>query len=114
MGTEIPFETVLAEHLQNPKFRAGWERDAVARAVALWLIEYRNAHSLSIEQLAERAGMDPEAVLDLEAEDVDPTLTTLLELSRALGTPIVLRVERGLPGENVETIVIGAPAEQAA
>ena len=114
MSKLIDAADVLREQLENPEFRALWERSALRRAVALWLVAYRADHDLTIDQLAARVGWTADEVLDLEACDVEPLLDRLLALSRSLGTALTLRVERGLPGVNVETIVVNATAAKAA
>ena len=48
----IPFEQILEEELQDPEFRAEWERLAPARAVANRLIAYRAEHELTQTGLA--------------------------------------------------------------
>jgi hypothetical protein len=45
---------VLAEDLQDPEFRAEWERTAVARAVAIRVVGYRAEHGLTQTQLAKK------------------------------------------------------------
>lgn len=78
-------ESVLAEHLQDPEYRAEWERTALARAVALEVTQYRAAHRLSQRALAAQLGMKQPAIARLESGDVNPTIDTLLRLSRELG-----------------------------
>ena len=78
-------EEVLAEHLQDPEYRAEWERTALARAVALEVTRYRAAHNLSQRALAVRLAMKQPAIARLESGDVNPTIDTLLRLSRELG-----------------------------
>ncbi|MBI2301559.1 MAG: helix-turn-helix transcriptional regulator [Armatimonadetes bacterium] len=92
MGKAVPFDEVLARHLQDPEFRAEWERTAVPRAVALWLVRYRAEHGLSQRALAARVGLQQPTIARLEAGDTEPKLSTLLRLSMALGTPVELLV----------------------
>ena len=49
---------VLAEMLQDPDFRAEWERTALARAVAEAVIRYRVQRGLSQTALATKAGAE--------------------------------------------------------
>lgn len=78
-------EAVIAEKLKDPAFRAEWERTAVARAVALRVIEYRAQHRISQTELARRLGMKQPAVARLEAGEHNPSFETLSRLSSTLG-----------------------------
>jgi len=76
---------VLARQLKDPRFRAEWERTAVARAVAVRLVEYRAEHALSQTALARQLGMKQPAIARLEAGEHIPSFDTLARLSSALG-----------------------------
>ncbi len=77
-------EDSLAEALQDEGFRREWERTALARAVALRLVEYRAEHGLSQRALAAKLGMKQPAIARLEAGDHTPSIETLVRLSRGL------------------------------
>jgi transcriptional regulator with XRE-family HTH domain len=79
------FEQVLAEQLEDPAFRAEWERTALARAVANRVIAYRAEHGLSQADLARQLGVSQPAVARLEIGEHEPTFTTLSRLSQRLG-----------------------------
>jgi ribosome-binding protein aMBF1 (putative translation factor) len=76
---------VLAEMLQDPAFRAKWERTALARAVAEAVIRYRAEHRLSQSALARLLGWRQPVVARLEAAEHNPSMDTLLTLARTLG-----------------------------
>jgi ribosome-binding protein aMBF1 (putative translation factor) len=76
---------VLEEMLQDPAFRAEWERTALARAVAEAVIRYRAEHGLSQTALARLLGWSQPVVARLEAAGHNPTMDTLLTLARTLG-----------------------------
>jgi ribosome-binding protein aMBF1 (putative translation factor) len=76
---------VNARQLKDPAVRAEWERTAVARAVAVRLVEYRAEHALSQTALARQLGMKQPAVARLEAGEHNPSFDTLARLSSALG-----------------------------
>ena len=76
---------VLAEMLQDPEFRAEWERTALARAVAEAVIRYRAEHGLSQTALAGVLGWRQPVVARLEAAEHNPSMGTLLTLARTLG-----------------------------
>ena len=78
-------DKVVARQLKDPHFRAEWERTAVARAVALRLVEYRVEHALSQTALARQLGMKQPAVARLEAGEHNPSFDTLARLSSTLG-----------------------------
>ena len=86
----IPFEQILEEELQDPEFRAEWERLAPARAVANRIIAYRADHGLTQTGLGRLLGMSQPAVFRLELGEHLPTLPTLLKLSEVLGLEILV------------------------
>ena len=75
----------LKERLRDPAFRQEWERTALARAVALRLAEYRSDNALSQSALARKLEMQQPAIARLEAGDHNPSVDTLMRLSRGLG-----------------------------
>lgn len=79
------FDAVLERQLQNPEFRAYWERTAFARALANRLIRYRTQHGLSQTALGRKVGMSQPAIARLEAGEHDPRASTLIKLSSSLG-----------------------------
>jgi ribosome-binding protein aMBF1 (putative translation factor) len=83
---------VLEEMLQDPEFRAEWERTALARAVAEAVIRYRAEHGLSQTGLARLLGWRQPVVARLEAAEHNPTLDTLLVLARTLGLRVQVEV----------------------
>lgn len=76
---------VLQEMLQDPAFRAEWERTALARAVAEAVIRYRAEHDLSQSALGRLLGWRQPVVARLEAAEHNPSMDTLLTLARTLG-----------------------------
>lgn len=78
-------DKVKARQLKDPAVRAEWERTAVARAVAVRLVEYRAEHALSQTALARKLGMKQPAVARLEAGGHNPSFDTLARLSSVLG-----------------------------
>jgi ribosome-binding protein aMBF1 (putative translation factor) len=78
-------DTVLERQLRDPAFRAEWERTAVARAVAVRLVEYRVEHELTQTALARKLGMKQPAIARLEAAEHNPSFDTLARLSSVLG-----------------------------
>jgi ribosome-binding protein aMBF1 (putative translation factor) len=75
----------LKKRLRDPEFRREWERTALARAVALRLVEYRADNGLSQSALARKLQMQQPAIARLEAGDHNPSVDTLMRLSQGLG-----------------------------
>ena len=78
-------EGVLERQLEDPAFRAEWERTAVARAVAARIVEYRVEHGLTQTALARMLGMKQPAIARPEAVEHNPSFDTLARLSSVLG-----------------------------
>ena len=76
---------VRAEALEDPEFRAHWEGTALARAVAIQLVQYRADHELTQTELGRTVGMHQSAIARLESGDHNPSIDTLKRLSRELG-----------------------------
>src|SRR5438445_10379861 len=83
---------VLAKHLANPESRAEWERSALARAVAVAVVDYRAKHRLTQTQLAERLGLRQPHVARIELGEHTPSIETLQRLSRVLGLRFIMEV----------------------
>jgi len=83
--------------------RAGSREDRGAlekRAFARVLINIREEHHVTQEELAFESGYHPKYISLLERGKNSPSLTAILEISRALGVTgaeLVRRVERLLP-----------------
>ncbi len=75
----------LKKRLRDPDFRREWDRTALARAVALRLVEYRADNGLSQTALARKLQMQQPAIARLEAGDHNPSVDTLVRLSQGLG-----------------------------
>ena len=60
------------------------------RKLSTALAETRRAAGLSHEALAERAGLSRMTIQRVEAEKIDPRLSTLEEMARALGMDMIL------------------------
>ena len=86
------FRDVLAKDLKDPEFRAEWERTALARAVALAILRYRNDHRLSQRELAARLDWKQPAVARIESGEVNPSLETLYQLAGRLKLHFMLEV----------------------
>jgi ribosome-binding protein aMBF1 (putative translation factor) len=83
---------VLTRHLEDPKFRAEWERSALARAVAVAVVGYRTKHRITQTQLAKRLGVRQPHIARLELGEHTPSIEMLQRLSRALGLRFIVEV----------------------
>jgi transcriptional regulator with XRE-family HTH domain len=97
---------VHERNLQDPEYRALWERTAMARAVATALVQYRADHQLSQRALAKMLNWQQPQVARLELGEHTPNMETLVYLARHLGMHFGLsigglKVERR-PGDVVE------------
>ncbi len=82
----------VAEELErDPGFRREWDRMELAREVAVVIVDYRAAHKLSQRALAEKLGWKPSVVSRLEAAEHNPSIDTLVDISRKLG--LRMRIE---------------------
>ena len=88
----VKWRDILPKDLENPEFRAEWERTALARAVSLAVIGYRIEHGLSQRQLAKQLGMPQSVIGRLEIGEHTPSLETLYRLATGLSTQFVLAV----------------------
>jgi transcriptional regulator with XRE-family HTH domain len=86
-------EDVHAELMRDEAFRALWEAQAPARALANRLIQYRIDHELTQSELARRIGIRQPAVARLEAGEHMPTIRTLLRIAEALDIEILLDIK---------------------
>ena len=87
------WEDILAEELEDPEFREQWEHTALARAVALALVQYRAEHHLSQTMLAKILGGKQPTVARWEIGEHNPTWDRLLLLAQKLGITVSLTVE---------------------
>lgn len=83
---------VIQRDLEDPEFRAEWERTALARGVALAVLKYRNDHQLSQRDLAQKLGWKQPAVARLESGEVNPSLETLYQLASRLRIHFMVEV----------------------
>ncbi len=90
--SECDWQEVRDELLASPAVREEFERDAIAHAVALWLLRYRAEQGWSRREMARRIGVRTAVLARLEAGESEPKLSTLLRLATALSTSVELLV----------------------
>ena len=81
-------EDLLQQELQDPAFRAEWDRTALARAIAAHIVRYRGEQGLTQKELAKRLGMKQPQVARLEGGEYNPTIETLARIAAVTGVEI--------------------------
>lgn len=80
--------------LEDPEYRAEYERLGPEFELARALIEARSAAGLTQAQLAARMGTTQSVIARLESGRVQPTTATLRRLAEATGTRLKIAFER--------------------
>jgi ribosome-binding protein aMBF1 (putative translation factor) len=88
-------DQVVAEHRQDVEFRALWDSAAFAREVANRVVRYRTEKGLSQRDLAAMVDMVQPQIARLERAEHQPSVETLVKLSRAIGLEFHLQVVGG-------------------
>ena len=88
-------ERVLDDQLQDRAFRAEWERTALARGVANAVLRYRTERGLRQRALARLMDWKQPQVARLELGEHNPSIETLLALSRRLGLRFAFAIGPG-------------------
>ncbi|GIW04339.1 MAG: hypothetical protein KatS3mg059_0959 [Thermomicrobiales bacterium] len=89
----IPAKAVLQEELaRDPRLRERWEETALARALAIWLVQQRAARGLSQKDLARMLGVSQPTVARWESGEHVPEIKTLLRLADVLGLQLHLDI----------------------
>jgi len=99
---------VAERRQEDPEFREAWDRLAVAREIAVQVLQYRTEHGLSQRDLATEVGLKQPAIARLENAGALPTLDTLARLSTATGLVFAIGVSNGtvrlLPTHGAEAL----------
>ena len=80
--------------LDDPEYRAEWERTRLAHEVAMRVIGYRVEHKLTQSELARMLGMRQPHIARLEAGEHEPSLAMLARLARVLGREFHIAITR--------------------
>ena len=83
-----------AGDLDDPEYRAEWERTRLAHEVAMRVISYRVEHKLTQTELARMLGMRQPHIARLEAGEHEPSLAMLSRLARVLGLEFHIDITR--------------------
>jgi transcriptional regulator with XRE-family HTH domain len=96
----VTAEELLADDLQDPKFRAEWEASTPARALANRLIQYRIDHGMTQTALGRKLGMSQPGVARVEIGEHLPTIATLQRISEALEIEILIDIRPATRGRS--------------
>lgn len=72
--------------------RRDWARLALARTLAARLISYRAEHGLPLEELADRLGLHPDELVQIESGQSAPSFELLCRVSSVLGLQIEVSI----------------------
>ncbi len=108
----IDADELLAKDLQDPDFRAEWERLAVPRNLALYLFKVRRTRGLNETEFARQLGMSQPAYARLDLGEHVPTIKTLKKISNALG--VTFRIDIRPDGVSESTEIVDLPADVTA
>ncbi len=75
---------VVTESMDDAEYRAEADRTQFAHDVGMRVIAYRIEHGITQTEFGRRVGIRQPHVARLEAGDHEPSLSTLMRLSRAL------------------------------
>jgi transcriptional regulator with XRE-family HTH domain len=78
------FRELLAQQLENPEFRAEWERLAAARAVSEAVVVNRTRNGMTQTALARAIGVRQPVIARIESGEHVPTIETLIKIANAL------------------------------
>lgn len=94
------FEQRLRKRLQNPEIEAGYHEMAAELEIMRAIDEARKEQHMSQEKLASLVGKKREAIARLlSAEDINPTLNTIVELLSALQLTADITIRKAQEGE---------------
>src|SRR2546425_9518611 len=80
--------------LDDPEYRAEWERTRLAHEVAMRVISYRVEDKLTQTELARMLGMRQPHIARLEAGEHEPSLAMLSRLAHVLGLEFHIDITR--------------------
>src|SRR5438105_3970892 len=87
-------QELQAEDLDDPEYRAEWERTHLAHEVATRVIRYRVEQNLTQTELARQLQMRQPHIARLEAGEHEPSLATLSRLARVLDMEFHIDITR--------------------
>ena len=104
----IDADDSLARALQDPEFRAEWERLSVPRNLALYLFTLRSERGLTETAFARQLEMSQPAYARMDLGEHVPTIPTLRKLATALWVTFRIDIRPDSAGADVSS---DAPSE---
>lgn len=92
MSDLVDARDLLARDLQDPEFRAEWERLAAARAVADVVATNRQRKGITQTALARAIGVRQPVIARVESGEHVPTIETLIKIASALDIEIMVGI----------------------
>ena len=92
MSELIDADDLLERDLQDPEFRAEWERLAAARAVSEAVVVNRTRKGMTQTALARAIGVRQPVVARIESGEHVPTIETLIKIANALDIEIMVAI----------------------
>ena len=92
MSDLVDARDLLARDLQDPEFRAEWERTAAARAVSEIVLINRVRKGLTQTALARAIGVRQPVIARVESGEHVPTIETLIKIASALDIEIMVGI----------------------
>jgi len=87
------FEQFLAEQLEDPEVRAGYEDHGALATLIDKLVGFRKVMKLTQGEVARRMGVTQPTVSGFETEMSDPRLSTLQRYARAVEARLEVRID---------------------
>ena len=110
MATLIPkaidLDDVFAREMEDPEFRAEWERLAAARAIADLVELNRMRKGLTQTALARLAGVSQPVIDRIESGEHSPTIETLIKLANALDVELMVGIA---PASHKQPLISRSP-----
>ncbi len=84
------FEKLLNKKMENPKFKAEWNRLEPEYQIVKAIVELRAEKNLSQKQLSELTGINQADISRIENGNANPSLRTLQRIAEGLGMKLKL------------------------
>ena len=86
------FDSVLKEHLKNPKIKEAYDYEDLVASVAIQIAALREKRKLSQAKLADLMHTSQQVVSKIEKAEENLTFKTLFRAARALNKRVELRL----------------------
>jgi len=92
LSKTIPFEKLKTDLLKDPEFRREYEKLDPEFQIARQIIGARIKKKMSLEMLAQKAGVKKSIITKLEGMNAKPSISLLQKIAQALNTKITITV----------------------